>query len=244
MLNQLPLVRMSGENNNELYVASRLISNLKEEHGSAPILDQDFDRQDGAWRHGAIAPQSMACAIQHVISVLNPPPKEAQLHTAQTPLEVYDAHTIVGVKTIRFQKGSWTVSEAVDFLRENFPCSRVVINIRSNVQDQVNSISKTFGENLSKDATADATMKRVHKMNDFLLDLGEVLGKDIAKVIDMSEWVQDVDVINDVIDWLGYENCAFKQILHENSPGDKGDGLGRDHETDTGLDESCRYPFP
>ena len=37
MLNQLPLVRMSGENNNELYVASRLISNLKPKHGSAPI---------------------------------------------------------------------------------------------------------------------------------------------------------------------------------------------------------------
>ena len=80
-------------------------------------------------------------------------------------------------------------------------------------------------------------------MNRFLLKVGHKLGEDMAKIIDMNLWVNDVSLINDVVDWLGYQNCSFQKIVHENNQGENGDGLGRDQETDTGLGEACQYPF-
>ena len=75
-------------------------------------------------------------------------------------------------KTIRFQKGDWSVQEASNFLREYFPCSRVVANIRSDVESQLKSMSNTF-KNDHKGA--DDTDK-ILKMNDFLIRVAEVKG--------------------------------------------------------------------
>lgn len=234
MFNFLPNVRISGENSNEIYLASKLVSNFKGEN-SVPLLDQNFDRTEGAYFHNAIPPQSMSCPIQSIINTLNPAPQHIQQMvnvTGNPSLEEYDTDRILGVKTIRFQKGDWSVQEASNFLREYFPCSRVVANIRSDVESQLKSMSNTF-KNDHKGA--DDTDK-ILKMNDFLIRVAEELGSDMAKLIDMNDWTQNVDVLNEVVQWLGYRECKYAGIVHENAA-----GYDRDHETEHDMGKNCHY---
>ena len=243
MLNYLPDVRMSGENRNELFVASTLISNFKGDN-TAPLLDQNFDRTEGAYIHNAIPPQAMSCPIQNVINALNPPPKDVQfgVNVTENPsIEQYDRGAIFGLKTNRFQKGRWSVKEAADFLRENFPCSRVVGNIRSDVEAQIKSMDTTFGygsgngngkgnDNEQKDTS------EIQKMNSFLVNIVDELGSEMAKMVNMNEWTEDVDILNDVISWLGFRDCKYHALVHENA-----NGYERDHKTRPDIGENCHY---
>ena len=235
MFNFLPNIRLSGENRNELYIASLLQSELRK----TKVLDQNFDRVEGAYIHNAIAPQSMSCAIQAVMNAINPPPKKIQNEvniTGRPSLEEYDRDFILGAKTIRFQKGDWTVKESADYLRENFPCSRIVVNIRSDLDGQAQSIESTFNDD-GTDSTARAR-DRVERMNSFLLKLANELGDDMAQLLDMSEWTKDVESLNKVVRWLGFKRCNFARVVHENS-----NGYGRDQETDPGIDDECHYAY-
>ncbi len=81
-------------------------------------------------------------------------------------------------------------------------------------------------------------MKRLAGYNEFQLSLMKHMGDERAKLIDMNDWINDVGVLNDVIDWLGYENCAFDAIIHENL-----NGYATDNETVLHLGEHCSYPF-
>lgn len=234
MLNYLPNVRLSGENLNLLYVASKIISNFKGEK-VAHLLDQNFDRVEGAYLHNAIPPQVMSCPIQQVINALNPPPQKVQNEvnlTGHASIEEYDRDRILGVKTIRFHKGEWSIREASQFLRENFPCSRIVVNIRSDIQSQLKSLNSTFSsaQKYVKDT------EYIKGMNDFLVGVAGDLGTDMARLIDMTEWTKDVDILNDLIHWLGYRDCRYTGIVHENT-----NGFGRDHVTMLDLGTNCHY---
>lgn len=234
MLNYLPNVRMSGENLNLLFVASKMVSNFKGEK-VAHLLDQNFDRIEGAYLHNAIPPQAMSCPIQQVINTLNPPPKNVQIAvnlTNHPSMEEYDRNRILGAKTIRFHKGDWSIGEASDFLREIFPCSRIVVNIRSDIESQLKSLNTTFSSahNYIKGT------EFIKNMNDFLVGVAKDLGPDMAKLVDMTEWTKDVEILNDVILWLGYRDCRFSAIVHENT-----NGFGRDHETLPDLGANCHY---
>mmetsp|Transcript_2075 Transcript_2075/g.3770 ORF Transcript_2075/g.3770 Transcript_2075/m.3770 type:complete len:358 (-) Transcript_2075:1014-2087(-) len=234
MLNYLPNVRLSGENLNLLYVASKIISNFKGEK-VAHLLDQNFDRVEGAYLHNAIPPQVMSCPIQQVINTLNPPPQKVQKEvnlTGHPSIEEYDRDRILGVKTIRFHKGEWSIGEASQFLKQNFPCSRVVVNIRSDIQSQLKSLNSTFSsaQNYVKGA------EFIKGMNDFLVGVEEELGIEMARLIDMTEWTKNVEILNDLIHWLGYRDCRYANIVHENT-----NGFGRDHETMLNLGNHCRY---
>jgi hypothetical protein len=235
MMNYLPDVRISGENINELYVASTLISNLKGEH-VAPLLDQNFDRTEGAYVHNAISPQAMSCPIQNVINALNPPPKYVQLGvnvTGNPSIAQYDRGTIFGLKTIRFQKGIWSVKAAADFLRENFPCSRMIVNIRSDVENQVKSMNATF----ANPDSGNKNIGNVQKMTAFLVDIADELGDERAKLVDMNEWTEDVNILNDVITWLGFRDCKYHAVVHENA-----NGYDRDNVTRPDIGNNCHYP--
>lgn len=242
MLNQLPQVRLSGENNNALYYASKLISIHHQDH-KPHILDQNYDSVDGAWMHNAIPPQAMACPIQHMLHILNPPPQNIQIQAnlshidsnigSNRTYEQYDAQTILGVKTIRFHDGQWTPRQAVNYLQTAFPCSRVVINIRTNISSQVQSVMSTF--KWAKNASEHDLRDKISKSNEFLVTLGNILGDKMARVIDMTQWTTDVSIINDLISWLGYTDCSFAQLLHENK-----DGYQRDAVTDINLGSQCR----
>ena len=139
----------------------------------------------------------------------------------------------MGCKTIRFHKTDLNVKNSAEYLKEAFPCSRIIVNIRSNIQSQLDSIQGNFQK-----VTNTTTGESIERFNQFLIDLAKELGSDMAKVLDSSEWVEDVNVLNDVVDWLGFENCKFTSIVHENS-----NGFGRDHETDVGIDHACHYPY-
>jgi len=231
MLNFLPNVRLSGENNNELYIASLLASTLRRKK------QMDYDREYyGAWTHHKIPTQTMACPIQQVVSAITPPPSEV-LHavneTGAPSLEGYDQTRIFGLKTIRIAEGNWSPSEAAAFFKESFPCSRIVVNIRSDTESQAASRSNVgFGDgNVTKREES-----TVVEENKFFTEFARNLGLDTARLMDMTMWTQDVSLLNDLLGWLGYKECHFKSIVHENH-----DGYGRDH-SDPQIGDQCHYP--
>ena len=139
-----------------------------------------------------------------------------------------DSDTILGMKVIRIARGDWTPFKAAKFLKEQFPCARFLVNFRSDVQAQVESFHSNFHWNVSDDFMKD--------QNKFLTKLYGNL-KDRARMIDISIWKNNVTVLNEIVDWLGFENCAFSSIFHENQ-----DGYRRDKKTSMDLGNQCTYP--
>jgi len=230
MLNFLPSVRLSGENINQLFTASKLLSNIRSKNH---LLEQNFDRK-GSFAHNAIPPQSMSCSIQGIMNAINPPPQNVQQHVnirGHPSIEEFNRDMIFGAKTIRFQNGEWNVKQSAKFLKENFPCSRVVINIRSDVKGQLKSNKKTFGTKKGKNTTF------IEVQNQFLIELSKELGDEMSRLVDMNEWIKDIDILNDLVTWLGFRGCTYKQIVHENSK-----RYHKDNNTDPGIDKSCFYP--
>jgi hypothetical protein len=247
MMNFLPNVRLSGENRNFIGISRPLISNFQVDQGDnnnhnnnhkigssvTPLLDQNFDRDEGAFMHNAIPPQAMSCPIQSAFNVLNPPPKEIQENDHKLSIHEYDADTIMGCKTIRFHKNDLRTEYASNYLKEVFPCSKVIINIRSNAEDQVKSIQGTF-----QNGHHNKSVEDIDEYNTYLTDLAKELGSEMAKVIDLNVWKEDVEVFNDVVDWLGFKNCKFTSIIHENA-----NGYDRDNGSNSaGLNSKCHYP--
>ncbi len=233
MLNYLPNVRLSGENNDELFIASRLESNLRTSKGHS-ILEQHYDHKDASWMHNGIPEQAMACPIQDIFYTINPPPAKVQRRVnvqGEPSLEEYDRDKILGLKTVRIhQKHTWSPKLAAEFFKENFPCSRVVVNIRSDIDSQIESRA-----NLGWKVDAD----ELKRGNEFLKNFSEYLGDDMARLIDMNEWTGDggVAVLNSILEWLGYSDCHFQELLHENH-----DGYGTD-TTHIDLGGQCHYPL-
>ena len=240
MINSLPKVRLSGENRNFIGISSPLISNFEvtdpDQKGKkvSPLLKQNYDREEGAFMHNAIPPQAMSCPLQQALNTLNPPPQAVQMNDHLLSIHEYDKETIMGCKTIRFHKNKFSVKQAAEYLKEVFPCSRVIVNIRTNVEDQLNSIQGTFSKATEKGKSTDD----ITEYNQYLIDLANELGTKMAKVIDLTEWRNNVNVFNDVAQWLGFKQCKFTSIVHENL-----NGYGRDNNTDIGIDKYCHYPY-
>ncbi len=203
-----------------------------------------------------------------------------------------DSNTILGMKVIRIQMADWKPYHAAKFLRANFPCSRFLINIRSNVTELVESYHKNFNWDISQvdmekkteylrllhhwlndeglgkrqlevegegegesegegDAEEIDAKKERFKIEKSSIHTGDKSGKQStrsggeehqlqlqSKLIDFSHWKDDIQLLNDVIDWLGFEGCSFNAIRHENM-----DGFKRDKTTKLHLGDKCRYPY-
>ena len=215
---------------NELFQAFQLEQNLKGPNHHN-ILSNENEITEGAFVHNSIPHHSMACAIQHVASIINPPPRTIQEHDNITSIRKYDSDTIMGLKTIRFHQGYWSVKDATKFLKRNFPCSRILINIRSDFESQ--SLSFTNNLNIKKGMEKE----KLKQANDFLKNLANSLGEDMSKLLDMDEWANDVNIINEFLVWLGFKDCAFKSTLHENINGYERDRSAVD------LGSKCRYGY-
>mmetsp|Transcript_25428 Transcript_25428/g.31330 ORF Transcript_25428/g.31330 Transcript_25428/m.31330 type:complete len:386 (-) Transcript_25428:255-1412(-) len=241
MFNTLPNVRLSGENYNEFYRAYQLSSNLIVEHPK-DFYDEEIaskgrfmhaDVKVGPFLHNAMPIGSMSCVMQNLVHTLNPP----ALHKEDLPFydEEKERNKILGAKMIRvpFMK-NWVPQEAADFLIDSFPCSRYIINMRSDVNSQVESVISAFGNpHEREEIRAD-----YESQNLFLQRLFRLLGGDKAKLIDMMDWMNDASILNEVIDWLGFEGCAFESLVHENH-----DRYGHDETTKIDLGPNCTYPY-
>lgn len=238
MLNLLPGIRLSGENNGVLLVASQLESVLRD--GNRNILSQHTDITEGAWMHNGIAPGAIACPIQHILNAINPPPHRVQRRvniTGSQSLEEYDRSTILGMKTIRIGDSptDWSAHRTAEFFKRNFPCSRIIVNVRSEVKRQVISrVRSKWGNNTAKEHE-----QQVRASQAFLRDLHWKLGQKRSMLMDMKLWKNDVSLVNSMVEWLGFEGCEFQKLLRENRNGIH--GYKPDKKTDTGLDyDKCK----
>ena len=238
MLNALPNVRLSGENLNTLSKLHDVVYNLKDnavENKAPPIFDNGQGVNGGPMMHHPIPRGAYACPVQEWVNVLNPPPerivKESGL-TNRPSVTDYDEHRILGWKSVRFHQGNWnTVSQAANFLMENFPCARIVVNYRSNIDNQLASIKEQFKK-------SSRTRDELVSFNAFQIALAEELGPDRAYLLDMNDWKENATVLNEVVEWLGFRNCVFEELVHENHHGYK-----RDKEHQVTLGEKCWYPY-
>ena len=123
---------------------------------------------------------------------------------------------------IRIQRGGkWTALEASEFFKYNFPCAKYIINTRSDIDSQ--AASQKHNLKVFKDldlATLDSNIK--HE-NDFLSQFTQYMGEETARMIYMEEWTKNVTQLNEVVQWLGFRNCQFDKVLHNNKNGHRGD---------------------
>ena len=220
MLDALPGVRMSGENKNELNAIRHMIDNFK-----------PAEAIEGPWKHNQIPPGSYSCAAQRMIETINPP-----VTTVDGTVEEDDSNTIVGFKTIRLLenvKEGYEEKEMVKFITEMFPCARIVINIRSDVEKQEKSQKLAFNSPKSPPMDVDG----LRKMNDRLRNIASIFGEERAYLIDSSEWMHDIDNLNELVEWLGFDrSCFFQDLLEFNTHDRYGNG-----KTKLELDPNCRY---
>ncbi len=204
--------------------------------------------KEGPFTHNAIPMGSLSCVIQNLANALNPPAfllQERGEDNSETDTTEHinknwknDDKNILGMKEIRLQDKdliSWTPKEAYRFLQHNFPCARYIININSKFIYQ----SKTMKEHL-KQKVGELNRKQIQEKikleNQFLIDLNKLFGKERSRLIKLEEWREDVEVLNDIVDWLGFEGCKFNRLLYENRGGFEHD------ETELDLGAQCRYP--
>lgn len=223
MLDSLPGVRMSGENRGTITKIQDMVDNIR--------LKEQFqkygDNKRGPWGHNHVPAGAYSCVGQLMIETINPPVTEDGV------LVEDDSETIVGFKTIRFLGKNETYDEKlVDFVKETFPCARILVNIRSNVADQAASREKSFNSGTDELAGLRAT-------NDRMLNLLRLFGRDYARLLDSSSWVHELDELNEVVEWLGFSKaCHFKKLLEFNTEGDTGYSNG---ETSISLSPNCKY---
>lgn len=210
-----------------------------------------MDKPTGPFQHNAIPAGSMGCVAQKVVHSLNPPPLRVQreVHLVNgVSMEDYDRGLILGFKTVRVHHGDWSAEEAADYIKSHFPCSKVLINYQTNVTHQYYSFKRTFqgggaNQNRTDDGDGDGTVYKgpsisyFKEINMFQQDLNRHLGE-MSRIIDMDQWVNNVEILNDVVDWMGYEKCRFEKIVHEN---DK--GYSTDKETVLSVGEDCVSPW-
>jgi hypothetical protein len=220
---------LSGENNNELFVASKLESNLQ-----SKAFEKGEGQKTGAWQHNPIPSQAMACPMQHFLSTINPPPHEILMKLDQPghpSFDEYETSSIIGAKMIRIQRGGWSPMQAAAYFQDNFPCSRFVVNYRSDGDAQAKSAM-----NAGWKADNETLVGKLKLENEFLHSFATALGTERAQLIDMSEWTKDISILNNVVRWVGFKGCGFKSALHENH-----DRYERDNSTDLGIGARCRY---
>merc|ERR1712038_1493926 len=105
-------------------------------------------------------------------------------------------------------------------------------------EKQLNSMSLAFNWSEQSDGERKVQGREsLDRQNEFLITLNDLLGETKSRLIDMSQWKDDVVILNDVVEWLGFDRCSFKSLVHENH-----DRYKRDETTQVGLGEECSYP--
>ena len=233
MFNALPNVRLSGENHNELMYIANLTNNLLDNRPN--LLKHPVDKPTGPFTHNAIPKGSMGCIAQKIVHNLNPPPLEIQQDKSFN-MEEYDRGLILGFKTVRLHQSGWAGEEAAEYIKTHFPCARLLINFQTNVTHQFLSYKRTFNH-MDGEEYLGPSIEALQNINQFQLALNKNM-KGMSRLIDLDNWSNNVGVLNSVVKWMGYKNCQFDEIVHENNK-----GYATDTETVLSVGEDCMYPF-
>eukprot|EP00957_Ditylum_brightwellii_P006366 482707-Ditylum_brightwellii.AAC.1 len=191
MVEKLPNVRIAGENKNALLAVQHLPERLH-------IINGLHKENDKAWKHHAVTDESLSCLAQSVMKMINP--------SGVDEMDDDEEETILAFNTIRFVGDLWNtkgedqwsdVTQAVDLIKTRFPCSRVIVNIRSDTtrQTQSRNLFKGF-----KMVTEDDLLDEIWMLREVAMQFGEQ-----AYLLDSSEWtdpILGVDKINGMIEWL------------------------------------------
>ncbi|CAB9508358.1 expressed unknown protein [Seminavis robusta] len=224
MLDTLPQLRMSGENKNVLYNMMTLHQSLWQNRQF-----QVASKNKNAFGHNPIPKQTFACAVQQIVQSFNPPlldPSNQQT-LQQTPQE--EQETIIGFKTIKFDLNhkdnnnnkddsntsvvilDKTTRQMMDFVRDNLPCSRILVNINSNVTRQAMSQE-------SSGIARSMNPEELELRNQRLRRIQQRFGDHHAHLLDAQQWTNNVTVLNQALDWLGYSpECHFQEVLQFNT---------------------------
>ena len=237
MLDTLPGVRMSGENNAELQAIRTMIDNVRSR--SEWVQNQD---KKNAWGHNKVPPGAFACVAQLMMETINPPPTDEQgkLLKQSDDDDYDDSETIIGMKTIRF--GHTTNQGKVDskeqiaalvrWVQEMFPCVRIIININSDVHDLAESQEKLGWYHNDTSAT-----RILQEFVTRLREAAELFGEHQAYLLDSNVWLNNITELNKAIKWLGFhESCFFHELLQFNTK----NGYGAT-KTQIKLNPNCHY---
>jgi len=241
-INLLPGIRLSGENNGMMLGLIEIIDRLEEgvwwnrTYGMGTMLH--------SFSHNYIPEGSFACPAQRFVDALDPPDRTQNID---------DSKTILGFKTIRMHK--WLTIRYKDVTREKlfwrfnlvlklFPCSRFIINIRSDVSAQYESMKREFHDAINH-SPEDFQMR-----NQMLNRLAEHLGQKRAYLMYMEQWDKDPKYLQRMARWLGYRNCNFTDsIPHDNKASEVSEeiltektGYFNDVKSSSrSLGDKCRY---
>lgn len=217
MLNSLPGIRLSGENNDELKVLKEAIDNIRR--------DKQFlrgENKKNPWGHNPVPQGAYGCVVQKMMETINPPGQNNDYDD--------ETETIIGFKTIRFFNNVDIddVEDLVQFLKESFPCARFVLNVRSDTVEQATSTNAAFPK-------SNVRVQNLDRMNGLIKTFAKLLG-DSAYLLDSTEWVQNIEVLNDMVLWLGFAKaCAFHELLEFNTH------IYSHGRTRTIVDPQCHY---
>ena len=232
MLDSLPGVRMGGENNDVL----QNIKDLMNATFHGPMKIKSFTQNKNTpWYHNPIPPGALSCVSQKMVETIVPP-----LLLNDTHFPPNEAQTIIGFKTIRlFQRTPKArLPEMVAFLQEHFPCTRYIVNHRSDLQEQAESQTKTFKKDKADVNNLDKVVNRLDHEVEWLFEFAKQMGEDRARIIDSSIWTEDVSELNKAVRWLGFhESCAFQKILELNTK----NGYGSQGPKTLKMNPKCRY---
>jgi len=181
----------------------------------------------GSYRHNQFVDGALSCPTQKMFEVINPPKREDMNRR-----NFDDSRTIIGFKTITFHIIR-DREKAVQFLKDTFPCARIILNIRSDTNGQLKSRRKYLHRKTP-------TIEDVRRETSHIRNIAKMLGDERARLLDMSSWVKEgtgLQDLNDVIHWLGFRNCEFNSLYHENKK-----GYQHDNTTNVTLGPNCHYP--
>mmetsp|Transcript_15651 Transcript_15651/g.43165 ORF Transcript_15651/g.43165 Transcript_15651/m.43165 type:complete len:341 (-) Transcript_15651:1908-2930(-) len=234
MMDLLPGVRMSGENNN---VIQTMKSALQRTLRHPFKLELPKGQEKGAWGHNPIPYGSFACPTQAIIETLNPPPLRQEPNGTQQQQD-----DIVGFKTIRLFRNNTMahVPGIVHFLKEHFPCARYLVNYRSDVLAQAKSQAKNLPAYRNQDLGEGVAL--VQAETDRLRLFHHFMGNGTAYLLDSSEWTRNVTILNNAIKWLGFHsNCAFPRVLQWDMKAQKQPQKEGAEAAEFKMDSTCRY---
>ena len=78
----------------------------------------------------------------------------------------------------------------------------------------------------------------IQEETNFLEAVAGELGPNSAQVIDLVDWKSNLGVLNNLLFWLGFQDCAFDTILHDN----RDRGYDSDHDKEVHVGDHCQAP--